>query len=467
MDRLTAHDLSMLWPDEVGWPQDIGALAVLDGGALLDPDAEIRIGAVRGTIEARLHLVPRFRQLIHTPGRGLGWPLWIDAPGFDVRDHVQVAPVAEPGDEASLLRAVERLRRQPLDRSRPLWRMWLLPRLAGGRIVLYMRVHHAIADGASGVAALGAFLDPEPTPVATSVLPWTPMDPPSSRDLLADNLRRRRDEVACAASALARPVSTVRRVLHGWPAVRETLVAGGAPRTSLNRPIGPGRKFGLVRGDLAAIRRVGGGHDATVNDVLMAAVAGGLRDLLRSRGETVDGVELRAYVPVSLHHGRPGPAHGNRDGVMAVPLPIGLSDPTDRLRRIAAVTAERKRIHRPPAGTLLRNGAVQRAFLRLMANQRWANMYIANVPGPPVPLWFAGAPVVEVFPVVPLTGNITLGVGALSYAGQFNITAVADEDACPDVDVFAAGVRSALGLMTGAGGLREPARGGHRARVPV
>jgi diacylglycerol O-acyltransferase / wax synthase len=152
----------------------------------------------------------------------------------------------------------------------------------------------------------------------------------------------------------------------------------------------------------------------------------------------------RPYAPVSLHREQPGPARGNRDGVMVVPLPIGLSDPDERLRRIAAETAERKRRHRPPAGSLLRNRIVQRTFLRLLAHQRWANAYVANVPGPRMPLWFAGAPVVEVFPVVPLTGNVTMRIGALSYADQFNITAVADRDGCPDVEVFATGLRNAL-----------------------
>jgi diacylglycerol O-acyltransferase / wax synthase len=135
---------------------------------------------------------------------------------------------------------------------------------------------------------------------------------------------------------------------------------------------------------------------------------------------------------------------------MAVSLPIGLPDPVARLRLIVAETAERKKRSRPPAGTLLRNGIAQRAFLRLMARQRWANVYVANVPGPPVPLYLAGAPLRELFPVVPLTGNLTLGVGALSYAGQFNITAVADHDACPDVEVFADGVRDALRSLTAA-----------------
>jgi diacylglycerol O-acyltransferase / wax synthase len=444
MERLTAQDLSMLWPDDIGWPQDIGALAVLDGGPLLDPDGRLRVQAVRLAIEARLRHVPRFRQRLYLPRRGLGWPLWVDAQDFDIADHIRVLPVPAPADEAQLLRTIEDLRRRRLDRSRPLWQMWFLTGLPDGRVGLYIRVHHAIADGAAGMATLGALFDAVPDPATAPGPPITPAPVPSGRDLFADNLRRRAGELARAMSALVRPVRTLRRVRAGWPAVHETLASERAPRSSLNRPIGPARRFAVIRARIDTVKRIAHGQGATVNDALMAAIAGGLRDLLHSRGERVDGVVLRAYVPVSLHRERPGLARGNRDGIMAISLPVGVPDPAFRLRLIAGETAQRKNRSRPAAGTLLRNRLAQRAFLRLMARQRWANVYVANVPGPPVPLYLAGAALLELFPVVPLTGNLTLGVGALSYAGQFTITAVADRDSCRDVEVFADGVRNAL-----------------------
>jgi WS/DGAT/MGAT family acyltransferase len=448
MERLTAQDLSMLWPDDVGWPQDIGALAILAGDGLFDADGRFRIVAVREAIGARLHLVPRFRQVLRVPRRGLGWPLWVDAQDFDIADHVHVVPVAAGAGEAQLLQAVEQLRRRRLDRSRPLWQMWFLPGLPDRRVGFYMRVHHAIADGAAGVATLGAFLDAAHAAPAPPGPPMVPAPVPSTWELFTDNMRRHAGDLARVASALSRPADTLRRLRAGWPAVHETLASEPAPRCSLNRRIGPGRRFAVVRSHLDPIKRIAHKHGATVNDVLMTAIAGGLRDLLRGRAERVDDVVLRAYVPVSLHQERPGQARGNRDGVMAVSLPIGVPDPVARLRLIAAQTAQRRKRSRPSAGTLLRNGLAQRAFLRLMARQRWANVYVANVPGPPMPLYLAGAPLLELFPVVPLTGNITLGVGALSYAGQFNITAVADRDACPDVEIFADAVRDVLRSLT-------------------
>jgi diacylglycerol O-acyltransferase / wax synthase len=183
---------------------------------------------------------------------------------------------------------------------------------------------------------------------------------------------------------------------------------------------------------------------ATVNDVLLAAVAAGYTELLRGRGEPTDGVVLRAFVPLSLHQEQPGAARGNVDAGMLVPLPIGERDDVRRLELIAAETSERKKKSRPPAGSMFRTVLLQRAFLRLMHRQRFMNAYVANVPGPPIPPYFTGARLLGFFPIVPITANVAIGVGALSYAGQFNLTVVADRDLCPDIEVFVAGVQRSL-----------------------
>jgi len=380
MERLTAQDLSMLWPDDFGWPQDIGGLAILDGSRLLDAGGQFRIDAVREAIEARLHLVPRFRQLLYLPRSGLGWPLWVDAPTFDLADHVRVCPVPAPGDDAGLLQTIEQLRRRRLDPSRPLWEMWFLPGLSDRRVGFFLKVHHTIADGVAGVATFGAFVDTVPDPPVLPAPAWTPAPAPSARELLKDNLRSRFAGLGRTVSACAHPAVTMGHLRAAWPALRETVADGRAPPSSLNRPIGSDRRLVVVRSRLDVLRRVAHAHDATINDALMAAIAGGFRDLLRSRGESVDGLVLRAYVPVSLHREQFGQAHGNLDGMMVVPLPVGVPDSMQRLRWIAAETTTRKKLNRPAGGTLFRNGFVQRAFLRVMARQRWANAYVANVP---------------------------------------------------------------------------------------
>jgi WS/DGAT/MGAT family acyltransferase len=447
MDRLSAQDLMMLWPEELGWSQDIGALVILDGRTLLGADGRFQIERVRDRVQERLHLVPRFRQLLYRPGLGLGWPLWIDAPSIDLAEHVRVFPLAAPADEARLLLACEELRHRRLDRSRPLWELWFLPGLPDRRVGLFMRLHHAIADGMAGIAALGALVDLVPDPPQTNGPPLTPAPMPSRRELLGDNLRRHLRDVGHALSRLDHPVDTVRQARQGLPAVREAFTEARAPRTSLNRRIGSHRRFALVRSDLGLVKRIAHASHATVNDVLMAVLAGGLRELLVGRGERVDGVVLRAFVPVSLHSEQPGQARGNLDGAMLVPLPIGEPDNPRRLRLIAAETTERKQRSRPQGGTLFRNPLIQRAALRVVHRQHVMNTYAANVPGPPVPLYFAGAPLLEVFPIVPIMGNVSLGVGALSYGGQFNITAVADRDLCPDLEVFVKGMSRSLNAL--------------------
>ena len=442
VDRLTAEDLLMLWPDEI-WPQEIGALAILDG-SLLGPDGRFRIEAVRDVVAARLHLVPRFRQLLCVPRRGLGGPLWVDAPAFDLGDHVRVVPLPEPGDEAALLLATEQLRRRRLDRSRPLWEMSFLPGLPGNRVGMFVKLHHAIADGIAGVATLGALLDAAPGGPAGPAPPWAPAPPPAARDLFADSLRRHVDGLGRAFSALARPITSARHVMAGWTTIREILAAEPGPRTSLDRVVGPGRNLALIRSDIGLVKKIAHGHGAKANDVLLAVTAGGLRGLLRSRGEPVEHLVLPVYVPVTLRQAQArAQARGNLVGQMVIPLPVGEPDPGRRLARIAAETAAQKAESHPSLGAAFRSRTARRVLLKVL-DRYPVNVTTADVPGPRAPLYLAGARLLEVFPVLPLISTVSLGIGALSYAEQFNIMAVADQDACPDLDVFAASARDEL-----------------------
>jgi WS/DGAT/MGAT family acyltransferase len=443
MERLAAQDLVPVRGDEIGWPWDIGAIGVIDGDGLMDPDGRFRIEVVRRALEPRLHLVPRFRQLLYRPPPGLGWPLWVDAASFDLADHVRVCSLAAPADQAQLLSACERLRRRRLDPSRPRWELWFLPGLAHGRVGVFARMHHAMADGIAGVAAFGAMFSLTARTPAAAAPPWTPQPVPPPRELLQDNVQQRVQELCHALSSLADPARTLRRAARSWPAWREAAVQR-IPRTSLNRPIGPDRRLALVRGRLDLAARIAHAHGGTVNDVVLAAVTAGLRDLLLSRGEPVEDLVLRASVPVSLHGEQPAQARGNQVGWMAVPLPVGEPRPARRLQLIITATAERKKNARPQITSgIFRFSLAQRAFYRLLPHQRYMNVFVTNVPGPPAPLYLAGAQLLEVFPVLAITGNMTLGVGVMSYAGQLNLTAVADQDRCPDVQVFADGLRHA------------------------
>jgi diacylglycerol O-acyltransferase len=452
LERLTASDMFLLLWDDFGWSGDIGALAILDGTSLLDREGRVRIEDVRRHLEARLHLVPRFRQRLYRPRRGLGWPLWVDAASFDLADHVRVHPLPAPGDSAQLLHACEQLAQRRLDPARPLWELWLIPGLPERRMGALFKVHHAIADGMAGVATVGALLDLTPDAPIPLAPAWTPTPVPTSGELLRDNLRRRGQGLGRALRGITHPSRTLGRAGHSLPAWREFLAERRAPRTSLNRPIGAERRVAIVGSRLDAAKRVAHTYGAKINDVVLAAVAGGLRQLLASRGEDVQHLTLRAMVPISLHHEQPEQSSGNQDGWMIVPLPVGEPDPVRRLQLIAAETAQRKHKARPRTGSgVFGSLLLQRAFLRGFAHQRLMNTSVTNVPGPPVPLYLAGAQLLQLAPLVSLMGNFTLVVAALSYAGQLNLTAVADRDTCPGVEVFAQGVQATLNELEGLG----------------
>jgi diacylglycerol O-acyltransferase / wax synthase len=432
MERLPADDLMWIYSDDLGNPMYTGALVILDGHTLHDSRGRFRLEAVRLAIEQRLPLVPRFRQVIHRPRF---------APTFDVADHVRIHSLDPPSTDDKVLHACEELRRCELDSSKPLWEMWFITGMEEGRVALLIKLHHAIADGMAGLAVLAAFvgMGPELAPASQQI--WTPAPSPSNPDLFGDNLRQRLTGLRRKLSYLAHPIRWLRSLRALWPFAAEVF-ALRAPRTSLNRPVGLDRRLAIARGSLETYRRIAQVHGAKVNDVLLSAVAGGLRDLLSGRQEPVDGLVLRALVPVSLH--QEGVAQGNVTSGMAVPLPLGEADPARRLELIAAETAILKTKARPTLGLIFRSELAQKALLRIFRQQRFENLYVTNVPGPPVQLFFLGAEVLEIFPIVPTAGNVTLGIGAISYAGQFNVTAVADRELCPDLDVFLQGFERSL-----------------------
>lgn len=453
IERLSAEDALMLWPD-AAWPQDIGALIFLDASPLCDQDGRFRVDGVCRAVAARLHLVPRFRQLLHVPPPELGGPLWIDAPAFDLENHVTVSRLPTPGDEAQLLLAVESARSQRLEHSRPLWEMRFFPGMADGRVALFWRMQHALADGMAGVATMAAFLDADPDATPGKPEPWFPEAMPSGMELRDDVRQRARRRRLGALSSLAHPIRTVRPAVAALPAVVELLAQRPLPPTSLDRRVGPRRRFGLIRSGLDRVKNIAHAHGATVNDVLLASVAGGLRELLRSRGEPADG-EVRVYVPISLHQREGGEAKGNLISQMVVTLPLGVRDPASRLRQISRDTARSKAKSHPSLGSMPHSGIAGRAFLELVGRQR-VNVTTADLPGPPVPLYFAGSRVLEVFPLTQLIGNVSIGVAAVSYAGQFNLMVVADDDAYPDIDVLVKGCAAELDALAVSAGMTTP-----------
>lgn len=449
LERLSALDVSTLRVERYGAPMHVAALAVVDGTALLDAAGRLRLEDVRAEVESRLRLAPRLRQVLTRPRRGLGTPVWADDPHFDIRQHVRAGAVPSPGDEAALLALCAELNEPRLERSRPLWQMWLLPGLADGNVGVLIRLHHAVADGIAAIAVIGALFDTTPDTPPLAVPAWRPAPEPGAWRIFSDGWCQRAAAMAAAGHKVRHPALAFHRLGSLARQMRQLAGEGMAPRVSLNRPTGMSRRLKLVRADLAAVKAVAHGHAATVNDVVLTAVTCGARRLLADRGELTPGLILKASVATSIRGAGELADGGNRVAIMLAPLPVGEPDPARQLVQIAAATKERKRY--PPYQPAGRFG--QRWMVRAMPHQRLVNLFTSNLPGPPEPLYLAGGRVLEVFQVGVVQGNVTVGVGVLSYAGQLNFSVVGDSDAIPDLQVFADGLSCALTRL-GAGRLR-------------
>jgi WS/DGAT/MGAT family acyltransferase len=444
LERLSWLDLSNLRIEDRGAPMHVAALLILERLPVIGSGGLSGMAAVRAHIQSRLHLASRLRQVPYQPPPGLGRPVWVDYPGFDINQHVQAHPVGVPGDEAALLRACAKLNETPLDRSRPLWEIWLLTGLVGGRAALLIRMHHVLADGVAALEMLSVLCQPEEGEPAVAPR-WVATAVPSLRDLAADRLVQVRSAVADQCRPAAVGAWFRRMAGQGAALVGEGL----APRVSLNAAVSDRRQVALVRTDLARARTVAHAYGGTVNDAVLAAVAGGVRALLAARGELRPTMVVKASVAVSLRHSANPPVGGNRVGVLIAPLPAGVPDGGRRLSQIVAATRRRKA--RPPYQPSSR--LLLRWMIRGMARQRLVNLLVSNLPGPPEPVWFAGARVLEIFQFGVVQGNVPISVGALSYAGQLTLGIVAD-GALTDLHVFAGGVTQTLGELAAPAGRR-------------
>jgi diacylglycerol O-acyltransferase / wax synthase len=438
LERLSPQDATNLRTEDRGATMHVAGLAVVDGAPLLDAGGQLLLNDLRSHVDRRLHLMPRLRQVVHRPDFGQGSPVWVDDADFDIGRHVRAHPVAEPGDEAALVAAVVELNAPPLDRSRPLWELWFLPGLAGGRVGMLIRLHHVVADGVAAIALLSPLFDAAPDARSPDPPPYDPAPVPSPNTLRSDSVQRRLAPVSDGAAWLLRPERWWEQTTTAMGPLLQLLRDGPAPRSFLNGPIGTHRRLLLARADLERTRAAAHAHGAKINDVVLAVVAGGARDLLAARGRVAPGATLRAMVPVSRRADTDEAVGGNRVAIMVVPLPVGEPDPVRRLEAIAATTADRKR--RP----IELWSRVPTLLAGAMHHQRFVNLFTSNVPGPVTPLYFAGARVRELFQIGPVQGNVRLNVGALSYAGGLYLDAVADAASIPDADVFALGMRRDL-----------------------
>ena len=434
--RVPVPDLCTLWAETATAPMNIALIGVLHGLASSGPDtgdAWAVLASVRAAVEANLHRTPTLRRVLHRTHVGEGGPLWIDAPAFDIARHVVLATPERPlPDEPAFLDWCAQRSVVPLDRTHPLWRMDVVPGLPDGHVGILVVLHHVVADGLRGVELISALLDPAPRPHPHPAPPWRPEPPPSTAQLVRDNLTRRVKALGQARAAhLLRSLHTLRAL------AREP--GSHAPATFLTGPIRPGRQLIVLRFPLQPLRSTAHQHGCTINELLLAGVTQGLRTVLVQRGECPDGLVLRASMPVGARAGHAG-------GMVMAPLPVGLEDADARLRLI--VEATRPRREHPDEGVA---GIVTMPASLARLGVLWArhaasghiNLYVTNVPGPPAALYLAGARLLEAVPLAPLVAGVRLSVTALSYDGQFVVSLLA-ADALDGLPVLAIGLRSTL-----------------------
>jgi len=329
---------------------------------------------------------------------------------------------------------------RPFDLAHPLWEIWLLTGELDGHVPMLIRFHHVVADGIAALLLLGTLFDSSPVdsaPDPQSGRPaWTAWPIPTRSELLGDALRGSITGIGRGVHKIEHPRRTLAPARTVFRQALQLAREGRAPRTSFNRPVGRQHRVLLVRADLEQARQVARAHHATVNDVVLCAIAGGARALLAGRGELQRPLVLKVSVAASVRAPASASQAGNLVGILLVPVPVGEEDPIRRLEQIARATAERKRL--PPYQLAAR--FLQRWMIRTMNRQRRINLLMSNLPGPPQPMYFAGAKILELFQIGVVQGNVAVQVGALSYAGQLNFDIVADANLVPDLTVFANGI---------------------------
>jgi WS/DGAT/MGAT family acyltransferase len=459
MDRMSPLDASFLHLEGPVSPMHIGSVAVFEGPA--PPAAELE-----AMVAGKLPAVPRYRQKVRFVPLDLGRPLWVDDPHFNLGYHVRHTALPSPGGDDELRNLVGRVMSQQLDRTKPLWEMWMVEGMEDGHWAIVSKVHHCMVDGVSGTDLLAVVLDQDPAPPPPEPDQWEPAPEPSNTALFTDAVRDRvvnpYEQFRALRSGLRGPRALRTQLGDVGKGLRSLVTAvRGSPETSLNGPIGPHRRWNWARSTLGDVKVVRTSLGGTVNDVVLTAITQGFRDLLLSRGEAVDGREVTTLVPVSVRTPGERGTYNNRVSAMFAQLPVGIADPVERLTSIRAQMDGLKESKQAVAGEVLTSltGFAPPMLLAVgtrvasRASQRNVNTVTTNVPGPQFPLYAVGRQMLEAFPFVPLGGQIRIGIAIFSYNGMINFGVTGDYDAAPDIGVLCQGVEDGMGELLKAAGV--------------
>jgi len=462
-DRLSALDSTFLHlEDNSTAHMHVASVMVFEGKA---PTPQELVDHVLG----RLHLVPRYRQRLAYVPFDQGRPVWTDDPHFNPRYHIRHTALPRPADEQALKRLAGRLFSQRLDRSKPLWEIWLVQRMAGGRFALIAKTHHALVDGISGVDITTVLFDsaPEPAPTPRPRTPWVAKPLPGRAKLLGEALIERSTvpaEMTRGARALLRtPRRALGQVKDGLTSIGATTVAGinaPAPPSPFNVDIGPHRRYTFLDADLARFKAIKDSLGGTLNDVVLASVTLALGRYLRRQGHDTKDLVLKAMVPVSVRATSQRGALGNQVAAMWAPLPVGVENPADCLREISRAMEDLKKSRQAVGAQVLTNLAgfapptILSQAARLQARQPFFNLVVTNVPGPQFPLYLLGRRLQVLYPVVPLARRQALGIAVMSYDGHLGFGLLADYDALPELESIVGDLKWAIGSLARAAGVR-------------
>ncbi len=453
MDRMSPLDATFLNVEDDVTHMHIASCAIFEGPAPAYAD-------LVALFESKLGLVPRYRHKVRFVPGGIARPVWVDDPHFRIEYHVRHTALPPPGNAVDLRNLMGRLMSQQLDRNRPLWETWVVEGLADGTWALISKVHHCMVDGVSGTDLMAVILDTQRKPNATAVTEWRPQPEPTDTEML-------RSAIADAMVSPYELVRWARARTHGPRKLASDVgvfltgakALGGRlrPNTplSIEGNIGPHRRWVWARTSLADVKEVRSALGGTVNDVVLAAITKGFRDLLLSRGDVIDGAVVRSLIPVSV---RSGDDHSlnNQVSAMIAELPVGIADPVERLQAVCAQMQSLKESHQSDAGVTISElvGFAPPALLTIGVRaatavlrrlpQRSINTVTTNVPGPQIPLYACGREMLEYFPFVPLSQGVQTGVAILSYNGKVAFGITGDWDASPDIDVLANGIEAGV-----------------------
>ncbi len=454
MERLSALDAEFLHLEDGVSHMHIAGISVFDGSAPTEDE-------VRALLASKLHLIPRYRQRLRSVPLELGRPVWVDDPHFDLGYHVRSTALVEPADDAALCRVMGRLMSQELDRGRPLWECWIVHNLPGDQWALIAKVHHCMVDGIAGVGLLEALLAIDPAEPLGSPEPWTPQPEPSAPELVLDAWG------GLAGDLADRFRSLPGRALHPTEAIRSFASTGqgllriaerlvSAPASPIEGTIGPHRAWAHSSATIDDVRRVRTSLGGTLNDVVLAAVTRGYRELLLARGDDPATAHVRTLVPVSVRTEAAADRAENQVSAIIYDLPVEIADPIERLGSVRAHMTELKASHMPEAGEAVTAfadlvppmlvGNVSRAYVRYIRSrsQRALDTVTTNVPGPQLALYCLGRRMTAHLPFVPISHGVRIGTAILSYDGCLFFGVTGDADTAPDVAVIAEAIEAGI-----------------------